>query len=349
MLKDRTLSCCWDIETWSKGGDLPEPQNLDDNIFCLGMTFQWVNNKSPFLKICLCDYPANAKADYLTIVCGNEFNILKCFSEIFELMCPEFIFGFNDSDYDWNWVVRRAAMYPGLLTTIAKNMDSTIPYGTFDNNRILTWNYKTESVKIEATTDVVGRSLMMPGYIPIDVRTIYRKLFPTAEQSSLKYFLAENHLGGKEDMPYEHMFKIYKLYREFIESLGDNTSDVLHGKVTDIGNLSDKDSELYDNLKKDLMDINYYCVVDSLRCHDLLYIRNIIRENREVSNLAYCSVYDAFFRANGMKVRNLTIAKGQHPSFNMRFSNIPNIITEEGKYPGAFVFPPKKFWQFAYF
>lgn len=342
MLKDRTLSCCWDIETWSKGGDLPEPQNLDDNIFCLGMTFQWVNNKSPFLKICLCDYPANAKADYLTIVCGNEFNILKCFSEIFELMCPEFIFGFNDSDYDWNWVVRRAAMYPGLLTTIAKNMDSTIPYGTFDNNRILTWNYKTESVKIEATTDVVGRSLMMPGYIPIDVRTIYRKLFPTAEQSSLKYFLAENHLGGKEDMPYEHMFKIYKLYREFIESLGDNTSDVLHGKVTDIGNLSDKDSELYDNLKKDLMDINYYCVVDSLRCHDLLYIRNIIRENREVSNLAYCSVYDAFFRANGMKVRNLTIAKGQHPSFNMRFSNIPNIITEEGKYPGAFVFPPKK-------
>lgn len=344
LLRDKTMSCCWDIETWSKDGDIPVPDNKNDNIFCLSMTFQWVNDKDPFLKVCLCDFPANAKEGYVTIVCGNEKNIIKGFAEVFELMRPEFIFGFNDSDYDWNWVIKRAAQYKGMLSYVATKLDSTKPYQPYTDDGVFKWNFKKEHVKVEADTYIDGFALMVHGYIPVDVRTIFRRLYPTAEQSSLKWFLAKNKLGGKEDMPYEEMFKIYRQYREFMNVHLDETDEVLAGKAIELPTekWGPQELEIYTNLKKRLMDINYYCVIDAQRCHDLMKIRSVVMDHREVSNLAYCSVYDAFFRANGMKVRNLTIAIGQGKHFGMRFSNIANEGAEEGKYPGAFVLPPRK-------
>ena len=59
-----------------------------------------------------------------------------------------------------------------------------------------------------------------------------------------------------------------------------------------------------------------------------------------MSNISFTSIYDAFYRADGMKVRNLTIARANLR--NLKISNIPNKETESGKYPGAWVFPPKK-------
>jgi DNA polymerase elongation subunit (family B) len=344
LLKDKTLSCCWDIETWSKNGDLPQPENKDDNIFCLSMTFQWVNEKDPFLKICLCDYPANAKPGYLTIICGTEQNIIKAFSDIFARMRPEFIFGFNDSDYDWNWVIKRSAQKKGMLSYISKNFDSTIPYKTYSEDEILRFSFKKERVKVEAETFVDGYSLMMSGYIPVDVRTIFRRLYPTAEQSSLKWFLAKNKLGGKEDMPYEKLFAIYRQYREFMELHKGELLDE-NGKIKkelDTTGWSDEEIKKYEELKEQLGDINNYCVIDAQRCHDLVKIRCVVMDHREVSNLSYVSVYDAFYRANGMKVRNLTIAIGQQEPFNIRFSNITDGEKSDDQYPGAYVFPPKK-------
>ena len=343
LLKDKTMSCCWDIETWSKSGELPQPENLDDCIFCLSMTFQWVNEQEPFLKICLCDYPASAKAGYITIVCGTEQNILKAFAEIFARMRPEFIFGFNDSDYDWNWVIKRAAQQKGMLLYISKCMDSTIPYKVYSESEILSYNYKKEHVKVEADTYVDGASLMMAGYIPVDVRTIFRKLYPTAESSSLKWFLEKEGLGGKEDMPYERIFAIYREYREFMQMHLDelvNGNDITKDLDTDGWNQSEISK--YNELKTQLRDVNSYCVVDSLACHNLIKKRCVVMDHREVSNLSFVSVYDAFYRANGMKVRNLTIAEGQLEPFCIRFSNISGGEKSDEKYPGAYVFPPKK-------
>ena len=344
LLKEKTVTCCWDIETWSKDGDIPIPDNKDDNIFCLSMTFQYVNDKEPFLKVCLCDYPANAKPDYLTIVCGSEKNIIRGFADVFELMRPEFIIGFNDSDYDWNWVIKRAKYYKGLLSYVATKLDSTKPYLPYTDDNVFKWNFKKEHVKVEADTYIDGFALMVPGYIPVDVRTIFRRLYPTAEQSSLKWFLAKNKLGGKEDMPYEEMFKIYRKYREFMTLHAEETTELLAGSTTDLPSQTwgPNEVEIYETLKSQLMAINYYCVIDAQRCHDLMAIRSVIMDHREVSNIAYCSVYDAFYRANGMKVRNLTIAVGQCAPFSMRFSNIANEGAEEGKYPGGFVLPPNK-------
>lgn len=347
LLKDKTLSCCWDIETWSKDKDVPMPDRADNCIFCLSMTFQWVNDKDPFLKIAFCDLPADAKEGYLSVICGSETNIIKAFAETFSIIRPEFIFGFNDSDYDWNWVIKRAAKTKGLLIKLAECFDSTVPYMQQTDEGVLKYSFKKEHVKVEANSYVDGFSLMMHGYIPVDVRTIFRRLYPTAEQSSLKWFLAENKLGGKEDMPYDVMFNIYTKFQEFVKSNGWKRAGTECGKLLDLPdsvleNLSDEDLDLYEDLKKQLADINYYCVVDAQRCHDLVKIRSVIMDHREVSNLAYSSVYDAFYRANGMKVRNLTIAVGQREPFTIRFTNIASEGKEEGKYPGAFVLPPRK-------
>ncbi len=341
LLKDKTLSGTWDIETWSKSGDIPQPENPLDCIFALSMTFQWVNQEDAFLKICLCDYPANPHPDYLTIVCGNETNIIKGFAEIFARLKPEFIFGFNDGDYDWNWLIKRASATKGLLIKIAECFDIFKPYQDITDDAVVKYNYKTKHIKIEADTYADCSNLMLNGYIPVDVRVMFRKLYPTAEQSSLKWFLAMNKLGGKADMEYTRLFRIYTELRELYESefVEFETGDL---EFRFAPNAPQELIEKYQSLLEDNKEINYYCMIDAFRCHQLMKIRSVIMDSRQVADIAYVSLYDALYLANGLKVRNLTIAKGQQPPFNIRFTNNHNSETEEGKYPGAYVIPPKK-------
>ena len=339
LLKDKTLSCCWDTETWSPVGNVPQPENKQDNLFCLSLTFQWVHDAEPFFKVCLCDKPANPDPNYLTIICGSEYNIFAGFAQIISKFRPEFIVGFNDSDYDWRWLVNRAIHYPGLLTKIADHLDCTIPYKQYTDKFVFERMYKHNMIKLEATTNIDSYTLAMPGYIAIDVRTILRKLNPTAEQSSLKYFLKENKLESKDDMPYAELFRINSVYREFIETY--TTDNLTKGKLIDIIP-NPEDAEKYAYLKDRIRAINHYCMIDSKVLHYLLKKKCVFMDHRELSNSAYTSVHDAFFRANGMKVRQLTIAIGQQKPFSIRFSNISAEGAEDGKYPGAFVLPPKK-------
>jgi DNA polymerase elongation subunit (family B) len=381
LLKDKTLSMTWDIETWSPDGSLPEPINPEHRIFSIGITFQFVNEDKPIAKYCLCDFPADAlvkdsEFSYTTIVCENEKNMIESFAKIVNKMMPEFIFGFNDSSYDWNWLIERGRTYENILERLANN-DVMIPFFEMDDENIYKKHFKTEKVKVEADNNVDGKMFCVNGIIPVDVRTVFRKLYPTAEQSNLKWFLEKNKLGGKEDMPYERLFKIYTRYNNLVKSLHTNslqeslnindsqeslTLNSLHANDSqessqsneisinnlsnilkyDLNNVPEEKQEEYLLLKKELAEINYYCLIDAFRCHELMKIRSVIMDHREVANTAYCSLYDAFYRANGMKVRNLTIAIGQRKPFYIRFTNISEKIEDEGKYPGAFVFPPKK-------
>ena len=83
-----------------------------------------------------------------------------------------------------------------------------------------------------------------------------------------------------------------------------------------------------------------YCIIDALRCQELLVKLSQINDYREVASIAHVSLFNLHYRANGMKVRNLlgTYAFKQDMVFSTRVCE--NI--EKGKYPGAYVFPPKK-------
>ena len=89
-----------------------------------------------------------------------------------------------------------------------------------------------------------------------------------------------------------------------------------------------------------MREVAYYCIIDALRCQELLVKLSQINEYREVASIAYISLFDSHYRANGLKVRNLLGAYAFKR--DMLFSaRIPEKV-EKGKYPGAYVFPPKK-------
>ena len=102
--------------------------------------------------------------------------------------------------------------------------------------------------------------------------------------------------------------------------------------------------EKYEERKKDIAEVANYCVVDAFRCQELIQKLNVINDNREVSILSYTSLYDSIYYADGMKVRNLVIARGQLRGLKASNITIPQKL--KGKYPGAWVFPPiKSMWM----
>ena len=342
LAKDNIMSMCWDIETYSHDGDLPRPENLEHKMFMIGVTFQWHHSNDQLLRVCLVDHPCDPRPNYLTIVCEDEKKLIKAFGKLVYKMKPDLNLGFNDSDYDWPWLIKRAKVYPGTLTFLAECFDATIHWKNYDDDSIMSYNFKKEQVKLEADAYAEGYSLIFPGYINIDVRTIFRQLYPTAEKSNLNFYLSLNKLDSKKDMPYQELFRIY---REMTEVL--NRRNVLQTILAglklssvSIANIFNYYDCEYNVLKDKMAEIADYCVVDSQRCHELMKIRSVVMDRREVSNLSYTSIFDSFYRANGMKVRNLVIARGQ--SQGIKFSNITKAIDNDGKYPGAYVFPPKK-------
>ncbi len=318
LLKDYSMTMCWDIETYNSldDGEVPLPDNPNHNVFMIGITFQWYHSGDQILRICLVDYPCAPNPDFLTVVCENEENLIKAFAICFNKLNPEIVMGFNDSSYDWNWIINRAKSYPGLLKYIGDKFDAIIQENRTDE-QVLRY-YKSILVKIEADVNAEGANLQMYGYIPIDVMLIFRQLYPTSEKWSLNFFLSKNKLGGKEDMPYQTMFKIYR----------------------DIKALVTKGEKITDDLLEQMSLVGKYCVVDSQRCHELTNIRNVLQDKREISNISYTSLYDAFYRANGIKIHNLVIANAN--LCKLKMTNINNEVTESGKFPGAFVKQPIK-------
>ena len=318
LLKDNTMTMAFDIETFnaSNDGEIPEPEYKSHNMFMISMAFQMYYASDQLLSVCLVDVPSAPHPDFLTIICNTEENLIRGFALLFDKLKPELIMGFNSDNYDWKWIVERAQHYRGLLAEIVELFDLTIMKDRTDEKSI--YSYKPNSIKIEATLSVDGKNLQTPGFIPFDVMTMFRQLYPTSGVYNLNFFLSKNKLGGKEDMPYQEMFGIYRESLKLVKS-GKGMSPELLEKMALVAK---------------------YCVVDSIRCHDLTSIRNVLQDKRELANLSYTSTHDAFYRANGMKVRNLVISRGNLR--NLKISNIANEKVEEGKFPGAWVFPPVK-------
>lgn len=92
----------------------------------------------------------------------------------------------------------------------------------------------------------------------------------------------------------------------------------------------------------DMGDVAYYCTIDCVRPQQLCAKRVIVDEKRELSTLAYVSLYSSFFRAGGMKVRNLIGAQAHR--FGVAFSNArPNRApVDKDHYPGAWVCNPER-------
>lgn len=369
LLKDRSMIGVWDTETDSvnTSGSAPLPENVFDEsdnptdvLRMMSNVFYWYYDKTPLVQVNFTDLVCPAIPDCLVVICQDQTEIIKCQALLVELMAPEFYAGFNDGLYDWPFVMERAEEYDKKkktqLITFMKRHMAAIPYNDETSQYSIIGRSKN-CIKLEADTNVDNHFFTFPGTICFDVRTIFRQLYPTAEKSSLNFFLAMNKLGSKEDMPYLVMFQIFKLVRrlakpgmgfeqivEFVETeIREHGAEhrLFPDEARGVYSINLTLREILDLLAQ-VSNVVTYCNTDARRCQELLNVRMIIPDKREVSNLSYMSMRDALFYAGGVKVRNLVISEGIKPEWNITFTNRTARGKDPRKYPGAYVVPPRK-------
>ncbi|RHZ86735.1 hypothetical protein Glove_46g49 [Diversispora epigaea] len=308
LSRDKTLVLTWDIETYSSRGlgGLPVAKYEEDCVFMICMTIHWKDDPNPLMQLCLVDVETKPDPRWITIICGNQTNLLKAFALCWKLLTPDIQIGFNDSQYDWPFIVEKAEKL-GILEWMFNHMSPE----SSNAEKIMKWKYRSSAIKVSEGYSY-SKYLKIPGCVPIDVRTCFKKLYPTGEKSSLAFYLGECKLGSKADMPYHAMKKYYK------DALNDSDSSST-GHLHEIAN---------------------YCIIDAVSCQRLMIKRNVINEYREVSSIAFLSLFDAHYFAGGMKVQNLLGAVAWHRGIIT--SMITRKQTETGKYPGAYVFPSEK-------
>ncbi|PKY43459.1 DNA/RNA polymerase [Rhizophagus irregularis] len=350
IFRDRTLVLTWDIETYGPSGEFPKAERDTDQVFMICMTLHWKDDPTPLCRICLVDLETSPDPRWITIICGNQTNLLKAFALCWKAFAPDIQLGFNDSGYDWPFIVEKATKFK-VLEWMVQRMSAN-PRKKANAHSILTWNYyggegepfnnnffrnsgkwggraksqgdssrknncskgmrQAVEIKISPSINFNSCFLKLPGCVPIDVCASFRRIYSSSEKYSLRYFLEKCGLDGKADMPFDKMWKICSEARK-------------------------QPSEI---TKQGMHEIANYCVIDALRCQELMLKRNVINEYREVASIAYVSLFDSHYYAGGMKVCNLLGAEAWKR--DILISMVPNENKESRQFPGAYVFPPEK-------
>ncbi len=88
--------------------------------------------------------------------------------------------------------------------------------------------------------------------------------------------------------------------------------------------------------------VSYYCAIDCLRPQQLMVKRTIIIERRGLACSSYVPLYDALYRADGQKVKNLI--GGLCHQMGIAFSNASSGKSKADKehFAGGYVFPPQR-------
>lgn len=399
LKRDKTLVCARDYETYDNKptGNAPLPEHVFDEdgneraiIFMGAMTYHWHWSAKPLLVVNITEMPTPPRDDCLIIQVDSQLDIIRVEALLVSRMAPDIICGFNDGSYDNPFMFRRAEEFDarhgtGLVQWIRK-YTSCVVFNEETDQWLIGGPALEDKIKMEAGETIRNEFINNQGVMGIDVRTIFRQINPTAEESSLNFFLTKYKLELKEDMEYTTMFRIYNLTHKLLELFYTRSYSEIMERMTEIERVYGPDFKPLEpaGLQKlglafkpsgtvqangrpwpshidhgiyhanswtvaeqiKLLELSTkvvsYCNVDSTRCLDLLIAGNVIPDRREVAILSYTSLYDCFYRAGGMKVRNLVISEGVKPEWNYAFDNLARGEKTDKKYPGAYVVPPKK-------
>lgn len=354
LSRERAVILTFDIETYSpdKGlGTPPDASKHNDIVFMLCVSAHWRSDAQALARVCLTTIPAAADSRWATVICGSgrgsvgdQASLIMAFAKIVRLWAPQVITGFNDGQYDWPFVVEKANQL-GILVPMFETM-SAVRRKNLKAEDVLKWNYQTDRpIKISADKRHFVSVLKAPGYIPVDARVSYMQLYPKSPKSSLKYFLGRVGLGGKADMPYTHMWKIFEnAVAYYSPELAATGQTVLTPAVLE--RIEQDSNHTPEKILEEMRHVAHYCVIDAVRCQEMLLKRNVIQNNREVGNYSFTCFNDCVFYAGGHKVCNMLFAYAADSGVNHGRPIFGSMIAEreqiEGKYPGAFVVPPEK-------
>lgn len=407
LFHDKIMTACWDLETYSNH-DTGIADNQEDTkdsfIFLDSMVFSWHYSSTDIFRVCLSTIPALNRKDCLIIKCKDQQELIEAKMKLLENMRPDLIMGFNDSKYDWVFLYARAKMF-NIHLELFKSMSSiyledTDLEGTYADKYY--FGYHPQQIKISSEQQEKGcMSCILPGIMSIDMRFVLWKMFPNQDgKCSLAYCLGKFGLGGKEDISYRTLFRIYNLCKQFKTYYKNNNlkfNDV--GVLTHINNNAyhslnvyadstdpdynklintieyiidlegsgyipfssgyEKIYEIHEKTISEIKDIIAgdtlggssnkgisqainYCNIDSKRCQDLLVVSNCLNDKRELAAISYTSLFESFYRADGIRVYNLVMGTAFEPEWNLVCSSNFIKSNDDKKYPGAYVVVPKK-------
>jgi DNA polymerase elongation subunit (family B) len=373
--KDPTVVAQWDIENDRKilNGMVAKPSDDDYCIYMICSCYFFQYSDEPFLSICAVDCDAKARQGVdIIIICKTERNVLLAHMDALGAMSPDILSAFNGGNYDWP-LYRGQLSRMGLLVRLKEKLSSLplVQGGRYadTSENISKWSFRAETVKIDAETrhvlDIVAQ---FPGMLDTDVLPVFLQLYPRNEvrkTASLNFFLASNGLPSKEDLPYKTQFKIHARALDMQEVTSCHCAQMCPtctNHICELDNIPVESatldgvtysSETYPGVgttccycaKKGrsadhMAHIAYYCVIDCVRPQQLYVKRMIIPDKRELATMSCTRLYEAFYRAHGMKVLNLV---GRHCNkANIAFSNarVKYSLSDKVHYPGAHVFAP---------
>ncbi len=366
--RDPTMVCMWDIETHRdvQNGLVPTPDDQDFTIFMICSAYFEQHSSTPMVTYCVCNQDTIARpGTAITVVCASEVDVLCAHMEIMRRMAPDVLGAFNGGNFDWP-LYRVKLERNGLLTRLKASISSLPTYNETER-KVKSYCFQSKEVKIDAETNhYVACVADFPGILDTDVLPVFLKMYPRAEigkGASLNFFLGENGLESKEDMPYKRMFKIYERARAFAAApvvachctMRDGCAmcrEIVREIDCKMLPTHEYGDELHDDLccycgklprsRRDMADVGYYCVIDCVRPQQLYVKRMIMPDKRELSTMTYVSLFDSFWHADGRKVCNLIGA--ECAKMDIAFSNarLDKHDDEKDHYPGGWVFAPNR-------
>ncbi len=338
----RGVGLFWDIETYKPLRDGAAPMMTDPTAetFMIGLSIAFEEEDDPVWRgvLTVYDYddseggcsrfdPAvdGPGPQVQKILCPSEYAVACAFGRIIERVRPDYVAGFNDSDYDW----------PALLEILGTRHESLNALGHFEaaissaplrRGRVQSGadvrKWQAGGTFFKVTPDLSERLhfLRVPGIIPIDLRMVYWKMFNKAEKKSLNFFLKLAKLPPKDDMncpeglnPYEYMFRIVEAAKAVRAEDGypgvcaASPAATAAVAATRAPRRTPAEAALPDDrtLAQQMGAVAKYCVIDAESCHRLLRRKKVLAEKREVGDMSFTCLYECLYRADGVRVLNL--------------------------------------------
>lgn len=378
LKNDRCVVAEWDIETCDRSeqiSEIPQPENPMADMFLIGLSFtftdseifpavdpsdphyQYPRPKGHLISYAITNIPEQflkPMPNRCVIHVKDEKRMIQVMSILLGKMKPEYLIDFNGANYDMKWVIQRAIDH-----RILERFENNISLMRIDQLRLVekedpryiypsNWDsyaqwFPSVTMKLNAELNMDGRILKYPGFIHIDSMMQLRKLAGNPEKYGLNSFLDRYNVGAKVDMPYKRMFSIYELAMLIGKGSVDNfdLSAVPRRIMRNIPDAVElRGSGLLEWMRTNVSQVLEYCIVDGIRLQDLMVKTSFIRDKRQLGALSFVDMYSSTYRADGMKVRNITFAYARKR--NLHISNIGPEEPEKGKYPGAYVFQPRK-------
>lgn len=357
---DRTMIATWDIETKDSGrnDDVPRPESGTAAQFDISLNFSWHDAELiPSGDPSSGDYKYAKPAGYLamytfttmpmahrpnrvTVLVDSERELIQAWAYVFGLMKPDYLVGFNDSNYDYDFLTKRAHQL-GLLPYLESTMSIPVlekwrrgePWSG-PSSATEYFYYQKYVRKLSAEMSCTGATLGFPGYTCIDMMTQLRVVHNNPEKYSLNFFLGKYKMGLKVDMPIRVMFAIESLVSRIWVVAAPGAPYAARVRV------ARWIFPQWDELMTLSSIVGEYCQIDAAKCADLVQKIVFIRDRRCIGQDHYVSMNDSLLRADGMKVRNLVAAVANQRG--LRINMIPPAHTGQGKYEGALVVPPIK-------